>query len=221
MLTFNPVAINGETYQARELTFGDGLKISIIDASQNERRLSEFLRCAYGVDPLLMTLEVRYYLLLDYLRQQTAGLYAIELDVQPYMRATGKPAGDHQLYPLTGSHLEYLERNCKNIAEWVACAMAIQLDAAGHDPLMQARSGEFEDWFIPRIEYVRSLPVSDFDALYDLYCERADVAIWGVDYTFGDNGVLLRGGTDDAPMRFCSTAALGRFIERLDSYYHG
>ncbi|HDH1656612.1 TPA: hypothetical protein PIV11_003694, partial [Acinetobacter baumannii] len=65
MITFDPVYVGENTYQMQELSFEQCLKISIIAPNFNEKRLSAFLKSALdNVDPLLLSIQERYFLLL-------------------------------------------------------------------------------------------------------------------------------------------------------------
>ena len=61
MITFRPIQIGNVEYLLDELTFNDGIKISVIDKKLDEMRLSEFLRHALVEkhDPQSLSLQHR------------------------------------------------------------------------------------------------------------------------------------------------------------------
>lgn len=81
MITFDPVYVGENTYQMQELSFEQCLKISIIAPNFNEKRLSAFLKSALdNVDPLLLSIQERYLLLLKYLEKQSNTMLEVNTD---------------------------------------------------------------------------------------------------------------------------------------------
>lgn len=227
MSGFSVVMLDGTPYQLKEMTYNDGLVISAIDKSYNERRISEFLRRVCDCDALQLSVQQRYFLLLKYLEQST-GLFAVELDFTPYYRTDEyrNKVGDDTMTVrvLTGFEAEFLESKCKSIGEWIACAMALQIvkqDTKELSMPIVADAPNFESEFMARLDYIKSLTLSGFDQLYSQYIALNEQFNALVELSFSDDGFVVMGGTDDAPMRFCPSAAFSGLIKELDGYYYG
>lgn len=225
MSGFSVVMLNGTAYQLKEMTYNDGLVISAIDKSFNERRISEFLRRVCDCDALQLSVQQRYFLLMNYLEQST-GLFAVELDFSRYYRKEEyrETVSDDTMTVrlLNGFEAEFLESKCKSIGEWIACAMALQIVHRDIEPLKMpivATAPNFESEFMARLDYIKNLSLSDFDRLYSQYIALNEQFNALVDLSFGDDGFVVMGGTDDAPMRFCPSAAFTGLIKELDGYY--
>lgn len=228
MITFDPIEINGITYQFRELTFNDGVKISVIDRKWQEKRLSEFLRLALDGqhDPLKMTLPIRYYLLLKYLKAQEnhsiLALRDIVIDhsfkgshhIDFYENSQGV------IRQLTGFDIEFIEENCKSVRETVACAIAIQFLSASFEmmpPLANENLNQHEyiQQVEKRIEFIKQLSDSEFDILYEEFEMMNHQLKSLVSYVFTNDGITLR-GTDDALIRFCGLIGYSKFSRQLE-----
>ncbi|MFX4817113.1 hypothetical protein ABTB66_18045, partial [Acinetobacter baumannii] len=66
----------------QELSFEQCLKISIIAPNLNEKRLTAFLKSALDsvFDPLVLTIQERYLLLLNYLEKQSNTMLEVNTD---------------------------------------------------------------------------------------------------------------------------------------------
>ncbi|RTB78096.1 hypothetical protein EJ504_17295, partial [Acinetobacter baumannii] len=82
MITFDPVYVGDNTFQMQELSFEQCLKISIIAPNLNEKRLTAFLKSALDsvFDPLVLTIQERYLLLLKYLEKQSNTMLEVNTD---------------------------------------------------------------------------------------------------------------------------------------------
>ena len=78
MLSFDPVPIGNNTYQLQEIVFNDALKVAAINQRLNEKRISAFLSHALSnkEQPLNMTVQERYCLMLKYVEKQSATLFS-------------------------------------------------------------------------------------------------------------------------------------------------
>ena len=231
MMSFNPIQINNKTFQLQELTFNQALKISAIDPKYNEKRLSEFLKSALSdhlIDVRDLSVQVRYYLLLQYLATQTKTIFAIsDVDVGKYMLKTKQAESQISIDGvtvrlLTGHDAELLESNCASCAEWIACMIAMQLSFEKHDVLkgvLLPSQQDYETQFITRLDYVKNLPLTEFNVLYDQYELLLSQLSHLVEIVPSESGLALlpvNGGTDDAPMRFCPSTAFTGCIKYLD-----
>ncbi|GAA5003189.1 hypothetical protein GCM10023206_06660 [Acinetobacter puyangensis] len=231
MITFDDVKIGPNLYQLKELTFNEALKVSVIQKDLNEKRITEFLRnvLVSDQDPLKMFVQERYAILLKYLEKQTNTLLSINIDMQQYLpklntdwlpEISVKGAVVRQM---SGFEAEYLESKCKSVAEWIACAMAIQLKYDKHEKLdafPDPEENDFEIHFLERLEYLKSLPQSEFEQHYQVYADLNDLLCTVVDLAVNDQGFVVR-GTDDAPLRFCPSAAFIGFVKDVDELRYG
>jgi hypothetical protein len=82
MLSFDPVPIGNNTYQLQEIVFNDTLKVAAINQQLNEKRISVFLSHALPnkEQPLNMTVQERYCLMLKYVENQSATLFSTDAD---------------------------------------------------------------------------------------------------------------------------------------------
>lgn len=229
MITFNPITIQDQHYQMHEITFNDALKISAIPQAQNERRLSEFLRATLkgSVDPLKITVQERYFLLLKYLETQSDTLLGVDVDFAIFLHDSSnfKTCFKHEdvsLRLITGLEAEYLESKCTSVAEWIACCMALQLSYTEHDVLegfLDPTASSFEDAFMQRLGYLKALPLSEFEGYFDDFNGLSESTKLMVDVGLDNEGFTVR-GTDDAPMRFCAASCFFGLFKDLDQYSH-
>lgn len=88
MLHFHPITIAGKNLTMRELSFDETIKVARISEKLNEMRITAFLGYALG-DPHLaqkMTIQERYYLLMQYLSTQQDELTGQKSDYQHYLK---------------------------------------------------------------------------------------------------------------------------------------
>ncbi|MCD1040278.1 hypothetical protein B4S41_16490, partial [Acinetobacter baumannii] len=174
MITFDPVPIGESTFQMHELSFEQCLKISIIAPNLNEKRLSAFVKSVLdNVDPLLLTIQERYLLLLKYLEKQSNTMLEVNTDwSKVFLQSennwkTETTQNGITVRQLIGMEAEFLEANCKNVAEWIACMMAFQLSYSNHEhlALLPDRTNPqlFEEQFKQRLDFIKKMPASDFD----------------------------------------------------------
>lgn len=225
MITFRPVQIGSMEYNLKELIFENGIRISAIDKKLDERRLTEFLKHALveNVDPLAMSIQHRYFLLLKYLEQQKQdSLLSINNIVFPDFYLNHDYIDDlhddgKYIRQLTGRDLEFIEINCISKKEKIACAIAIQL---GYDdknilppiPDKNLKQADYEKAVTERIAIIRKKTLSDFDSIYDDFINLSSNLMNLVSYAFTDDGITLR-GTDDALYRFCPLIGISRFFK--------
>lgn len=225
MITFRPIQIANTEYLLDELTFNDGIKISAINKKLDEMRLSEFLRNALVEkhDPLTLSLQHRYLLLLKYLEAQQ-GLSLLQINNIDFSKfyldgeyVESTTIDGVSIRQLNGRDLEFIEQNCASQKERIACAIAIQL---GYDdlnilpplPKRELQQAEYEKAIIDRISSIRSLKISEFDQIYDDFSMMSMHLMNHVSYSFTDTGIALR-GTDDALYRFCPLIGISRFFK--------
>ena len=124
MLSFDPVPIGNNMYQLQEIVFNDALKVAAINQRLNEKRISAFLSHALcnKEQPLNMTVQERYCLMLKYVEKQSGTLFSTDADFskcylhseenwQPEISQNGITVRQ-----LVGREAEYLEEHCANAA---------------------------------------------------------------------------------------------------------
>ena len=229
MILFDSLTVGESTYTPKELTFNQALKVAMVDAKLNEKRLSVFLQGILSDEklPLKMTAQERYYLLLHYLDKQNNTLFSVNINVSDFMLKadtewrTQLTQNGITVRQLTGFDAEYLETKCVNAAEWIACMMAMQLACESHEDLGQlpdrmASEPIFEAQFKQRLEVFKNLPQSDFDKYYQSFIDLNNQLYQLVRLSVGRSGLLVLRGADDAPIRFCPAAAFIGLIKELD-----
>lgn len=228
MIQFDPVLIGDYTYQMTEITFNASLKVTVIDKSLNEKRMTAFLSSILNVDPLAITVQERYFLMLKYMQKQGQTLFSNDLDFSKYM--VGDCAFAKEIHEngitvrqLTGRDAELLETNCKSAAEWIACMMAMQLSYEGHSllehlPDQSADQQVYSQQFMSRLDHIKNLSASDFEQCYDDFSRLNQQLFTHICVMVSNEGLVLR-GADDAPLRFRPSACFIGIIKQLDQSY--
>lgn len=229
MLHFERVSIGHHHYLMKELTFNAAIKIAKIPESNLEQRLTVFLQNVLNDEllPLQMTAQERYALLLNYLKVQHGTLLEVShnLDnflMQPTQWQLESQIDGFKIKQLDGFACELLEKNCANIADWLAGGMAAQLWKIDSDmpPLPNAAmlAEEYQARFFERVAYLKNLPVTDFNEYYTIFSQANTQLNTLVRLDFDETGLVVR-GTDDAPYRFCPSSTFTGIIRELDRYF--
>ncbi len=231
MLSFDPISIGENSYQLNEVTFNEALKVSAVDAKLNEKRISAFLSQSLKNNalPLKMAAQERYFLMLKYVQQQTNTLFSSDADLSKCFLEQG--AWLNQITEqgitvrqLNGAEAEYLEAHCMNAAEWIACMLAFQISYEDHEHL-----GSFPDRGLPdlayknqfslRLNYLKSLPQSDFDLVYQDFQKLNNQLFTHVQLSVNNDGFVVLRGADDAPLRFRASTAFIGILKELDKSF--
>lgn len=229
MIQFDPVPVGQSSYQLTEITFNDSLKVAVIEKRLNEKRITEFLKATLKQhNPLKLTAQERYLLLLKYMQKQNETMFASDMDFSKYIMSGADFKNDISengvmVRQLTGRDVEYLEASCCNAAEWIACMMAMQLSYSGHDvleklPDQNAFDQLYMQQFMSRLDHIKKLPASEFQQCYQEYAVLNNQLCTHVRLTICNDGLALR-GTDDAPVRFCPASCFIGIIRELDRSY--
>lgn len=229
MLHFERVSIGHRHYLMKELTFNAAIRIAKIPESNLEQRLTVFLQNILNDEllPLQITAQERYALLLNYLKEQHGTLLDTSLNVGNFLMSpnnfqTETEIDDFKIKQLDGMACELLEKNCKNLADWLAGAMAMQLLKTNSDmpPLPNATMAyeNYQQCFFERVAYLKNLPVSEFNQYFDIFSKANSALNNLVRIDFDEVGLVLR-GTDDAPYRFCPSSTFTGIISELDRYF--
>lgn len=228
MITFDPVYVGDNTFQMQELSFEQCLKISIIAPNLNEKRLTAFLKSALDsvFDPLVLTIQERYLLLLKYLEKQSNTMLEVNTDwSKVFLQSennwkTETTQNGITVRQLIGMEVEFLEANCKNVAEWIACMMAFQLSYSNHEhlALLPDRTNPqlFEEQFKQRLDFIKKMPASDFDLCYQDFNNLNNELFTHLRLSVDNYGILVERGADDAPARFRTASVFTGIIKELD-----
>lgn len=227
MITFDPVPVGENTFLMQELSFEQCLKISIIAPNFNEKRLTAFLKSALDSgDPLLLTIQERYLLLLKYLEKQSNTMLEVNTDwSKVFLQSennwtTEITQNGVTVRQLIGMEAEFLEANCKNVAEWIACMMAFQLSYSNHEhlALLPDRTNPqlFEKQFKQRLDFFKKMPASEFDLCYQDFNNLNNELFTHLRLSVDNHGILVERGADDAPARFRTASVFTGIIKELD-----
>lgn len=231
MLDFDAITIGDNTYQLNELIFNDALKVSAIDYRLNEKRISSFLGHSLGnmVSPMSMTVQERYYLMLKYVQKQTNTLFSSEVNFEDCFR-TESIWNDEiseqgvTVRQLNGYEAEYLESKCVNAAEWIACLLAFQIKYESNEhlgvfPDRSLSPKENIEHFSKRLNYLKSLPQSDFNLIYQDYITLNNRLFTHIELNVNNDGFVVKRGADDAPLRFRPSTCFLGIIKELDKSF--
>lgn len=231
MIHFERISIGHRNYLMRELTFNSAIRIAKTASDKIEQRLTVFLQdiLADTELPLKMTVQERYFLLLNYLNVQQGTILDVQQDVSSYLITDSKAWQTEYtraaitVRQLTGYDAELLEKHCTNIADWMAASMAIQLFDADSEmpPLAHNDMSEEErqQRFFERLEFFKDLTVSGFERYYALLQVGNAQMESLVRLSYDSQGIVLR-GADDAPCRFCPSSTFYGIIGQLDGYFN-
>jgi len=232
MLSFDPVPIGNNTYQLQEIVFNDALKVAAINQRLNEKRISAFLSHALcnKEQPLNMTVQERYCLMLKYVEKQSVTLFSTDADFSKcylHSEENWQPEISHNgitVRQLVGREAEYLEEHCANAAEWIACMLAFQISYDGNEKLSElpnrnANDTEFIKQFSERLEFLKKQTQSDFDLIYQDFIALNNQLFTLIHLNVSNQGLVISRGADDAPLRFRPAAAFFGIIKELDQSF--
>ncbi|SDY70316.1 hypothetical protein [Acinetobacter kyonggiensis] len=232
MLSFDPVPIGNNTYQLQEIVFNDALKVAAINQRLNEKRISAFLSHALcnKEQPLNMTIQERYCLMLKYVEKQSGTLFSTDADFSKcYLHSDANWQSEITrngitVRQLVGREAEYLEEYCANAAEWIACMLAFQISYSGHEALAElpnrsSNDTDFFKQFSDRLAYLKQRPQSDFDLIYQDFIALNNQLFTMIHLNVSNQGLVISRGADDAPLRFRPAAAFFGIIKELDQSF--
>jgi hypothetical protein len=230
MIHFPRLSVGNAHYQLHELTFGQSIKVAKIPERLNEQRITAFLAAALKDDelPLSLPVQVRYWLLLQYLSAQSGTLIDAHTDYAPYLISSDAEwatecVSDDGLVvrQLTGLQSEVIEQACEDVADRVLGAMAFQiLDHSGLDPLPASPTTQ-NLWgvLMQRAEVLRDLPESVFDALFEQYQWQSDRMATLLRTGFDNDGLVVFGGAANQAARFRPATAFGFVATQLAGHF--
>jgi len=231
MLNFDPIPIGGKTYQLNEISFNEALKVAAIDPKLNEKRITSFLSQALQNPqlPLMMTAQERYFLMIKYVQNQTNTLFSSNMDLSNCFKEQMSWASEVSEVGITvrqinGNEAEYLESNCKNAAEWIACLLAFQIKYENHEylgelPDRSAIDQIYKQQFIQRLDYIKALPQTEFNLIYLDYLKLNSELFTHIELSVNNEGFVVQRGADDAPVRFRASTCFIGIIKELDKSF--
>lgn len=218
-----------------ELTLGQAIAICKLPGERNELTTTELLRAiardaekprdTYITSPLLWTVEERTLLTCIYLAHVTpdgpnfsvgnaklSDYIDFNRDLTTDEIDLGEVAGKARVMrPLLGIHTQALEVLCGSRGEWIIGAMACCLySPADTEPApdwSEMSDMAAQAWVKARMDKLKELPESRFDALYEAYFRGAASMAHFVNIGFDDDGMVFtangEGGAGAfAPARF-------------------
>lgn len=222
-----------------ELTLGQAIGICKLPGERHELTATELLRTiaaqadkprpTYVTDPLLWTVEERTLLIVTYLAHVTTDgpdFSVGQSKLSDYVNFAGDSTMDETdlgtvadkgrvMRPLLGVHLHALESLCSNRGEWIIGAMACRIFEAVEPVVDWAAMGDIamREWLATRIEKIKGLPESMFDALFVAYQQGAARLAHFFSIDFDDDGVIFvahgeEGAGPHAPARFLATTCV-------------
>ncbi len=232
MIAFPRIDLGASTVQMRELTVGESLALAKVPERLQEARITKFLGTAIGDEETArkLTVQERYYLLVQYLAVQEDNPLAMNVNYGLYLlprvtewRESVAGIAAPVWRQLRGHHVELLELLCENVADWVTCAMAVQCDLAGWAALPgdDATQTELSEAVRARFTALQDLPGSEFEALAAEWSAACMAMSRFMRTGYDNKGITIlpvNGGADDAPARFRPSTAFGRVIRELVEY---
>lgn len=217
-----------------EISIGAALQVSRIAERWYEQRLTAALTAIVGpsVDPLLLTVQERYYLLIQYL--STLNGTPLYVDPGSYIRQPDAGQTFHTetevsgilCRQLLGYQAEMLEQVCEDGADWLTGALVLQCDIPGLPPLPAVNPSR-EAWqplldaTLARVKAYQDLPQSEAERIVTIWATANDAMAYHLNYQFDPAGIVIlpQGGADDAPARFRAVTALGGFARQLERHF--
>lgn len=233
MWNASPVKLRNKSVFLRELTIGQAIEIAKIPESMNEARLTSFIGFVCDEDAFGLTVQERYFILLNYLTMAQND-YVLNIDDDryflPVLTADDEVSVDGLVVrQMTGRQAMVLETKCENIFEWLCGQMACQLvgevgayvgvDETSWEALPDEEYG-IDEMVAKRFEWIHNLTQEQFDKLAAVYFAGVDKLAHLVQIGFDNQGLTLLsvGGDVVEAARFCPDVCFTESAERLSSY---
>lgn len=248
MIVLQPLRTRRVCVRPRELTIGEAIAICKLPGHRHELVASEFLRriadgataptAGYVTDPRFWTVQERALLVCHYLAQvsgtdpdisvgesgRLSDYVVFDSDLKVDSVDVGEVAGKRRVVsPMLGAHAEILERLCQSRGDWIIGAMACQISSEDDAPVDITTMGDVQllGYVQDRMEAVRSLPESDFEALLGAYSMAASRELnHFFAINFDDGGAVFEPQTDreagpQNPARFLAISCVSGAARRL------
>ena len=248
MIVLQPLRTRRVCVRPRELSLGEAIAILKLPGQRYELVTTEFLRqvadgataptSTHVTDPRLWTVQERALLVCHYLAQvsgtdpdiavgevgKLSDYVVFDSDLKVEGVDVGLVAGQRRtVRPLLGAHAEALERLCRERGDWIVGAMACQITTGDEPPLDLLGAGDVAllGDIQARMDAVRNLPESDFEALlgaWSMACGRELHHFFSVN--FDDGGLVFdpqseREAGPTNPARFLAVSCVGAPARRL------
>lgn len=202
-----------------ELTLGQGMDLAKLPDDRPELTTTELLRYVakdaekpqphYVTDPLLMTVEERMLLVVNYLAHvsddgpdfavgeeaRLSNYVMLDRDSKADYVPLGVVAGKERIMrPLLGVHAQTLEMTCKTRGDWLIGAIACQVSIKDRPEPDWAAMPDVEvmEWVDAQIKQVSKLPESAFEEVYAAYFTGAEKLAHFFNVDFDGSGVMCR-----------------------------
>lgn len=220
-MTFPVQTIANKKYQFNNILVSDILEIAKIPKNRNEQQIKHILATILGgsddIDTL--TAQERYAIYLSYLNLVDNSLDEsiviadyLAQDLNNFSRERVSENGVSVRH-LGGMEAEALEIGCEYTEDWYLGAMAITIGCEFLPEIdigVSSNVNYIGKMIQNRIETLKRLSLSEFNALTSQYLSLQDQLPKLVNFVFQDGIVLekFNGGADDAPVRFRASAAV-------------
>lgn len=228
--TFPAMTVGDANITMNELQIGQALSLAKMDASKMEQQLTSFLRYALKDDslPYTMTVQQRYYCLLQYLGAQKENDLAVDVNVNDYLISEDREwktvvqLGEFTIRQLTGLEIEALEMIAEGLDDWLVGAMALQMSFGTELPYIQPLTDRRHASKVikTRHETLMQFGQERINELYKVY-SQAEEQLSSLLYIGYDNdGVVIfdtKGGSTSEAARFQCNSAFYGFTQQLFS----
>lgn len=215
---------SGLQLHMKEMSGEQALSIAHLSVEMHEHRLTAFLGYVLGDlnIPYSLTVQERYYLLIQYLSGQADTDLETSTDYSKYVRVSDRrwqarfAIEDITVHQLKGFQAELLQECSENISDWVFGAMCMQVESPEFGLLPTSdNKTEWAQLLHDRLPLLLAKPQSELVRLHHLFNIANASMLQYVSYSFDEKGIVILGGADDAPMRFCASTALTGVFDAL------
>lgn len=219
---FPALNIGTELLTMVELSIGQALSLAKIDQTKKEQILSAFLSFVLkdSEKPYSMTVQQRYYCLLQYLGAQVRNDLSPDVNVNDYLISQDKAwtesvsLDDVSFRQLNGTEIEALELIATNVDDWLIGAMALQVTCEGLPYIMPLNDRRHAAKVVKnRYDLLMTFDQDEIDKLYQKFLQAEEQLSSFVYVGYDKEGVVLyeaEGGNDSIPARFqCHSALFG------------
>jgi hypothetical protein len=219
---FPALNIGTELVNMVEFSIGQALSLAKIDSSKKEQQLSAFLSFVLNdaAKPYSMTVQQRYYCLLQYLGAQVENDLSPDVDVNDYLISADKPwmeavqVGGTSFRQMNGTEIEALELIATDVDDWLIGAMALQVTCEGLPYIMPLMDRRHAAKIIKnRYDLLMTFDQKKIDDLYQQFIAAEEQLSSFLYVGYDKEGVVIypvEGGSEGVPARFqCNSAMFG------------
>lgn len=232
MITMPKVTLADETSSINnqtliELDIGELIKVARVKKSLYEKQLTTFLNYTICRETALnLTVQERYYILLQYLQSQVGTELELPgVHIPDYFKnnkdlvwTRSVKVDGHIFRQLTGADVELMETVCEDLADWLMCAMALQ-KVENVDIETLDNQGR-EDYLRVKVKEIAELKQDEFIQLFNVFSAANNQLAFYLETSFDQQGITVLRGADDAPCRFCVDSTFSEIVNRLAASFH-